>query len=191
MRLPANLAEGTSVPTLPGKCLSVTLAPNRLCRHVSSVCSLQFCTLCSLAGALWPCRPPGHLWSCGAPCRAWKGPAVSCIHVSGKLFLLVSLENTFQNSSEALFPFLALQGKLNHFFDYAHMLLCSFVITLQQSISLNGNGIEEHTPEPAVFPSSCFFWKCRGNSPTSVYVKVYVLWLGGKYNHSTVQRMWK
>lgn len=72
-------------------------------------------------------------------------------------FFLVSLEYIFQNSSEALFPFLTLQGTLNHFFNYAHTLLWSFAITLQQAISLDGKGTEERTRAPAVFPSSwCF-----------------------------------
>lgn len=60
-------------------------------------------------------------------------------------FFLVNPENIFQNSSEALFPLLALQGKLNHFFNYARVLLRNFVITLQQSISFNGTGTEEHS----------------------------------------------
>lgn len=123
--LQAGFAKGVSVPTFSIQGLPVALKGLswQVRPSVSFVCS-------SPPAAPWLHSGPGEL-------LAGSGvvPAAPASMPSISFFFLVNLENIFQNSSSELFLFIILQGKRNHFFIDAHMLLRIFVITPQQFIS--------------------------------------------------------
>lgn len=127
--LQADLAKGVSVPTLPVQSVPAIVAWRGSAGRWGLRCPLSAALPLQLPGCIL--APGSHLQILG------QGLQLSPASMPKiDFFFLVNRENIFQNSSSALFLFLILQGKRNHFFFIdAHMLLCIFVITPQQFIS--------------------------------------------------------